>query len=364
MNDICDRLKENGRFVGTGFVYPTADEFYDILGYSTSQIHQLLDSRVNSRRFYPNRQPRDAWFNQFVPVTSGLPYAHMDIQPVLSMAQMANYLCKYTCKGEPSVYDDAVDEGREVHSTAEVDSKQPKTTEKFTKSRIAENLHYGKNKIPVFSRVWIHNRTSNGQLRGASWLEKCRHIRYPSSVSSYIVLRKDETQWCGTRLSITYLSTPDASVDFDDDETFIGQVVNQIDDEFVGIHRTGRNYEKGNPIERHFRRRREFKTLNYNFRAMDSNHTDKSLYIFFHPWREAAELKVFPDCTKPGLVAGMNTHQQKCLVLDCEIRCHIIMYAYMKCRLIYICFYCSIARARLRANLTQNQNVNPKPITV
>lgn len=39
VNATCDRLDEFDRFDETVFVYPTADEFYDRLGYLESQIH-------------------------------------------------------------------------------------------------------------------------------------------------------------------------------------------------------------------------------------------------------------------------------------------------------------------------------------
>lgn len=71
-------------------------------------------------------------------------------------------------------------------------------------------------------------------------------------------------------------------------------------------------YKKGREFTRYFRPYRVLKTLSYNFRAPNTKNTDKSLYIFFHPWRNSSEAKLWDDTTeeeKTVILANWETHR-------------------------------------------------------
>lgn len=60
------------------------DEFYDSLGITVDTVHPLLSSVLMYPRFFPKRQPKDAWHGQVNPLLANLMSSNFDIQPVLS----------------------------------------------------------------------------------------------------------------------------------------------------------------------------------------------------------------------------------------------------------------------------------------
>lgn len=85
------------------FLFLDTVEWYANFGINEDDVRLLLRSQIHYIRFYPRRQPKDAYINNFEPNIHGeFINANMDIQVAGSSGKTLKYLLKYQLKGEPT----------------------------------------------------------------------------------------------------------------------------------------------------------------------------------------------------------------------------------------------------------------------
>lgn len=194
-------------------------------------------------------------------------------------------MAKYVCKAEPTRSDEASDNRQfPEHGTAPKKGADL-TLDQYARMKIADVLN-GR-RISLFEACWFNQgldlvRMTNAPISGSisgsqdSILPVYQDLDGPDDDSRNVSMVTKHVFYGKRPAALESMCYADFCCTFDgsDSRSGSGQVI---------FHVT--YFKKGETFTRFFRAYNTIKTLSYNVRAPNTNNTDKSLYIFFHPWR-------------------------------------------------------------------------------